>query len=181
MENLEYIQHPTQEKSESAEKIIQDIQELQKIETENAQILKLKDKNIPSHIQEFLVVDPKQLSKIDLEAFEKFQEFLERKEKIGSLIELQEIMDYFKNYKLQCDKESRKFTVLQKMKQEGKSMKDITQLIQQIDQETNISDNSKFFMDYIVNVVNGENVLLISKLSDSEIVHSEETKMAHTL
>ncbi len=85
MENLEHLEQPNQEKVEGKKKIIREIQELQNLELQNAQVLKNKNEQIPSHIQEFLVVDPAQLSEVDLAAFEKFQEFLGKKGEISSL------------------------------------------------------------------------------------------------
>lgn len=166
MENLERQTNIT-EKNKEELALIEEIKKLQQFELAEAQQLKNSDKNIPSHIQEFLVVEPEFLSDTDKEAFKKFQEFLQMKGKINSLDELEKFTDYFKRYKLQCDKESKKLTILKKMKEEGKDMKEIQQTIQEINQEPDIPDNSKFFMDYIVNRINGENSLLISKLMDA--------------
>ncbi|MFH0854491.1 MAG: hypothetical protein V1891_03285 [bacterium] len=177
MENLEIQPYANAEKNERELALIEEIKKLQQFELAEARQLKNNDNNIPSHIQEFLVVEPKFLKNADKEAFKKFQEFLQMKEKINFLEEVEKFMDYFKSYKLQCDKESKKFTVLKKMKEEGKDMEEIQEEIQKIYQEPDIQENSKFFMDYIVNRVNGENSLLISKLMDT--TKENKTKTAH--
>ncbi|MFH1192515.1 MAG: hypothetical protein V1655_03505 [bacterium] len=167
MGNSECRQQPTQEKLEREEKTIQEIQKIQKFEFQNAQNLKTENHDIPSHIQEFLAVDLSQLNAVDLEAFRKFQEFLKIKDGIKSLDELKNMIEYFKDYKLKCDNVSQsKLTLARDMSAQGKSAGEIKVTLEEIKDCTGAPENSKFFMGYIVNRVNGEDVLLLDKLEN---------------
>ncbi len=171
MENLEHLEQPNQEKVEGKKKIIREIQELQNLELQNAQVLKNKNEQIPSHIQEFLVVDPAQLSEVDLAAFEKFQEFLGKKGEISSLDELKNRITYFKDYKLKCDCVSQdKLTLARDMARQGKTAEEIQAKLDEMQDSSTVPEKSKFFMGYIANRVNGLGDLITAELMDKKTV-----------
>jgi len=135
-------------------KLLQE-EELAKINARSAQI-EGTNRKIPIHIQEFLSSNPEYLEAKDLEIFKKFQEFMQRKDQIKSMKELERIMDYFNKYKLLYDKSARQFAALKN----GASKDELDMIAN----ETDPSQNSKYFMNYIVNVVEGFNVQLIAKI-----------------
>jgi len=167
MHNLEQQQiEPRIENIETEdEQFIKEFAVFKEDATKNAQSILDEGKKLPVHIKEFLLVEPRLLSDLDKEAFRKFQEFIRLKDKISSKEELEEFIDYFKGYHLKCEKEARKAVAVKEMRRRQESAEEIKKKIEEIDAQEDILENSKFFVDYIVNRVEGENALLIDKLN----------------
>jgi len=137
-------------------KIIESICALQKTELANLQKFSDEKKTKPVHLKEFVLVEPELLSDMDKEVFKKFQEFLDLKDSPDFIEKSDNYMDYFKEHRLKYEKEARKAEVARKMIQNKKSPDEIQVRINEIDTQEDASENSKFFMDYLINRIEGE-------------------------
>ena len=145
---------------------INDIEKLQKTELANLQKFSDENKTRPVYLKEFVLIEPGLLSDIDKQAFKKFQEFMEKKENFNSAEELDEFMDYFKGYRLKCDKGALKAEALRGVGKDDRTIEEIKEEIKKIDSWEDVPENSRFFMDYIVNRVQGEYYSIVNKELD---------------
>jgi len=173
MENLEQQQVESQiqigdqtDVEKENEDFVRDVEKLQSDELAELQKFSDEGKTKPVHLKEFVLVEPKLLSTSDKHAFKKFQDFIKNKD-VFNLKALDEFMDYFKEYRLTCEKEARKAEAVRGMIKNKKSSDEIQTKINEIDMQKDVPENSRFFMDYLVNRMEGEYLSAIAEQSES--------------
>ena len=143
---------------------MRDVEKLQADELVNLQKFSDDGKPKPAHLKEFVLVVPELLSNLDKRAFKKFQDFMRDKDEFNSKENLDEIIDYFKEYHLKYEKEARKAETAKEMIKNEKSQNEIQIKMDEIDKQKDALENSIFFMDYLVNRVEGIYLSAIAEL-----------------